>query len=138
MNRSNAISHSHKLFLILEWFDKFLEALYPKHFLLNKNAWTLMTAQHEARNFYFVARCLAVAVNTGYVAKLQESANFNKSLEAIKVWTETNMDYKVAFNKNVVKIARNSVNLTDPRGFEIRLNHKLIDKLKKLLKFSKK
>jgi hypothetical protein len=97
-----------------------------------------MTAQHEARNFYFVARCLAVSVNTGYVAKLQESANFNKSLEAIKVWTETNMDYKVAFNKNVVKIARNSVNLTDPRGFEIRLNHKLIDKLKKLLKFSKK
>ena len=97
-----------------------------------------MTAQHEARNFYFVARCLAIAVNTGYVVQLRDSANFQKALTAIDEWTRTNMDYKVAFNKNVVKIARNSVNLTDPRGFEIRLNHNLINKLKELSDFSKK
>ena len=138
ITRSNAITFSHKLFLFSEWFDAFLNKVYPDHFLVNKNAWTYMTAQHEARNFYFVSRCLAIAVNTGYVDQLRNSDNFHKALSAIEEWTRTNMDYKVAFDKNVVKIARNSVNLTDPRGFEIRINHYLINKLKELSDFSKK
>lgn len=133
----NVIHNTQKLFLFSEWFDNFLAQVYPKHFLLGNKTWTLMTAQYEARNFWFVARCLAAAVLTAEIEPLKQSRNFNTALLAISEWVKNTLSHQSSeFRKAQTRICRTSVHFSDPRGFEVRFNHRFVKQMSKLTALS--
>eukprot|EP00978_Attheya_sp_CCMP212_P007544 scaffold17459_cov54-Attheya_sp.AAC.4 len=134
LQRSNTIANSRALFKYSEWFDKFLALVYPNHCLLGNKVWMHMSNSREARNLIFVARCLAVAVNTDRIQQITSSQNFNDALNAIEAWTKAKIEKKTSLSKSKITASRSTIQLTDPRGFALSLNHDFIDRMSKFSK----
>jgi hypothetical protein len=136
LKSSNIIPNSRALFKYSVWFDRFLVQLYPNHPLLGNRVWMLMSTSIETRNLIFVARCLAVAVNTGETEALKNNESFNSVLSALETWTRNKIEHKSLFSHSKMTVSRNTVNMTDPRGFSLSLNNHLIESLYKVSKLA--
>eukprot|EP00978_Attheya_sp_CCMP212_P033069 scaffold131756_cov47-Attheya_sp.AAC.1 len=134
LQKNNTIANSRALFKCSEWFDKFLLQVYPTHFLLGNKVWMVMSNSRETHNLIFVARCLVVAVNTDHIKEITSSKNFNDALNAIEAWTKDKMEEKTSLSKSKMTVSRSTIQLTDPRGFALSINHDFIERM---YKFSK-
>jgi hypothetical protein len=128
------IANTRALFKYSEWFDQFLTLVYPNHCLIGNKVWMHMSNSREARNLIFVARCLAVAVNTDHIQQIKSSQNFNDALGAIEAWTKAKIEKKTSLSKSKMTASRSTIQLTDPRGFALSFNHDFIDRMSKFSK----